>query len=71
MLGYHVRHLFTRSVVLVAYGSLDYTGVGLGTTVIVAPATGKFSAGAVLASLAMGAKVIDAGRSEERLKQFY
>lgn len=69
--GYHFKDLATLTTVLTGYGGLDSANVGAGTTVIVAPATGKFSGGAVLAGLAMGAKVIAAGRNEEALKKLY
>ncbi|OCK84337.1 isopropanol dehydrogenase [Lepidopterella palustris CBS 459.81] len=72
-LGYKIHDLANLSCVLVPFGGLEEAGVGAGKTVIVAPATGKFSGGAVLAALAMGAKVIAAGRNEqglEKLKTF-
>lgn len=70
-MGYRFQELATLAFVLVPYGGLESAGVGAGTTVIVAPATGKFSGGAVLAALAMGAKVVAAGRNEEALKRLY
>ncbi|KAF2469979.1 isopropanol dehydrogenase [Lindgomyces ingoldianus] len=70
-MGYHFKDLSTLSTVLVPYGGLESAGVGAGTTVIVAPATGKFSGGAVLAALAMGAKVIAAGRNEAGLQKLF
>ncbi|KAM0301635.1 hypothetical protein ACHAO8_011623 [Botrytis cinerea] len=39
--------------------------------VIVPPATGKFSGGAILAALAMCAKVIATARSQENLETLY
>jgi D-arabinose 1-dehydrogenase-like Zn-dependent alcohol dehydrogenase len=70
---YSVMELASLSAVLVPYGGLDDAGVGAGKTVIVAPATGKFSGGAVLVALAMGANVVAAGRNKEgleKLKEF-
>ncbi|KAH7394601.1 putative isopropanol dehydrogenase [Pyrenochaeta sp. MPI-SDFR-AT-0127] len=69
--GYHYKDLASLSHVLVAYGGLEAARVTAGTTVIVAPATGKYSGGAVLDALAMGAKVVAAGRNEEALKKLY
>jgi threonine dehydrogenase-like Zn-dependent dehydrogenase len=68
-LGYSYQDLASLSTVLVAYGGLESAHVTADTTVIVAPATGKFSGGAVLAALAMGTKVIAAGRNVEGLKK--
>jgi threonine dehydrogenase-like Zn-dependent dehydrogenase len=70
-LGYTFKDLATLDTALVAYGGLESAGVGAGTTVLVAPATGKFSGGAVLAALAMGAKVIAASRSEAKMKNLH
>ncbi|ORY09997.1 chaperonin 10-like protein [Clohesyomyces aquaticus] len=69
--GYTFKDLASLSTALVAYGGLESAGVCAGKTVIIAPATGKFSGGAVLAALAMGAKVIAASRSEENMKRLY
>jgi NADPH:quinone reductase-like Zn-dependent oxidoreductase len=69
--GYSFKDLATLSNVMVAFGGLDSAGVGAGSTVIVAPATGKFSGGAVLAALATGAKVIAASRNEDAMKKLY
>ena len=72
-LGYKIEELLAISTGLVPFGGLEEAGVGAGTTVIVAPATGKFSGAAVLVALAMGAKVIAVGRNAnglEKLKQF-
>ncbi|KAF2817545.1 isopropanol dehydrogenase [Mytilinidion resinicola] len=66
---YGVEELAGLSTVLVPFGGLEEAGVGAGTTVIVAPATGKFSGGAVLVALAMGARVVAAGRSAEGLEK--
>ncbi|KAF2740093.1 GroES-like protein [Polyplosphaeria fusca] len=53
--------------VLLAVGGLESAKVGPGKTIIVAPATGKFSGAAVLVGLAMGARVVAASRSVEKL----
>jgi len=66
--GHAVRDMAALSFLLVGYAGLEEAGVGAGTTVIVAPATGKYSGGAVLVALAMGAKVVAASRSAEKLK---
>lgn len=68
-LGLSYQELANLSTVLVPYGGLESAHVSAGTTLIVAPATGKFSGGAVLVALAMGAKVIAAGRNAEGLKK--
>lgn len=72
-LGYKVEELLAISTSLVPFGGLEEAGAGAGTAVIVAPATGKFGGAAVLVALAMGARVIAAGRNAkglEKLKQF-
>ncbi|KAF2865264.1 isopropanol dehydrogenase [Massariosphaeria phaeospora] len=66
--GYSVKDMAALSFILVGFAGLVDAGVGAGTTVIVAPATGKFSGGAVLAALALGAKVVAASRSQEKLE---
>ena len=68
-LGYQLRDMTPLNQIIVSYGGLESAGVTAGKTVIVAPATGKYSGGAVLAALAMGAKVIAAGRNEDALKK--
>jgi len=66
---YSIIELSSLTTLLVPFGGLEDAGVGAGKTVIVAPATGKFSGGAVLVALAMGAKVVAAGRSKEGLEK--
>ncbi|EKG12660.1 Alcohol dehydrogenase superfamily zinc-containing [Macrophomina phaseolina MS6] len=70
-LGYHFKDLAMLHSHLVGFGGLEASGVGPASTVIVAPATGKFSGGAVLAGLAMGAKVVAAARSREKLEKLH
>lgn len=53
---------------MVPFGGLDDAGVKVGDTVIVAPGTGKFGGAAVMVALAMGARVVALGRSEEKLE---
>jgi threonine dehydrogenase-like Zn-dependent dehydrogenase len=70
-LGYQVKDIAALSFILVCFAGLLDADVGPGKTVIVAPATGKFSGGAVLGALALGAKVVAASRNEERLSTLY
>ena len=67
--GYSVADLSYLGTCLVPYGGLAEM-VSAGDTVIVAPATGKFGGAAVTAALAMGTKVIAAGRNETILSAF-
>lgn len=69
--GYHYKDIATFTHILVPFGGLEIAGVGAGKTVIIAPATGKFSGGAILAALAMGAKVVAASRSAEGLRNLF
>jgi D-arabinose 1-dehydrogenase-like Zn-dependent alcohol dehydrogenase len=52
---------------MIPYGGLDDAGVKSGDTVVVAPATGRFSGSAVITALAMGANVIATGRNQAKL----
>ncbi|MCJ1260933.1 hypothetical protein MMC22_000797 [Lobaria immixta] len=65
--GYSVADLCWLSGCLVPYGGLREIGVIPGDVVIVAPATGRFGGAAVTVALAMGAKVIAAGRNKAAL----
>lgn len=56
----------SRGYYLLALGGLATAGVKAGDTVIIAPATGKYSSVGVLVALALG--VIAAGRDKEKLK---
>lgn len=67
--GYSITDLPLLQTLMIPYGGLADAGVQVGDTVIVAPATGKFGAAAVLVALSMGAMVIACGRSEENLQK--
>ncbi|CCA73130.1 related to ADH3-alcohol dehydrogenase III [Serendipita indica DSM 11827] len=82
-LGYNINELAYISKLLVPAGSMHEAGVQPGETVIVAPATGAFGgAGQIVSSfhrlsnspvavsvaLAMGARVVAAGRNRDQLK---
>lgn len=67
-LGYTVEDLCLVPICNVPFGGLATIDVQPGETVIIAPATGKFGGAAVLTALAMGARVIAAGRTAEKLK---
>ena len=67
-LGYDVEELAFIAGMTVPYGGLRDVGLGVGETVIVAPATGQFGGAAVVVALGMGAgKVIAMGRDQARL----
>ncbi|KAF2644094.1 hypothetical protein P280DRAFT_537818 [Massarina eburnea CBS 473.64] len=70
-LDYQVRDMAALSFILVCFAGLVEAGPGPGKTIIVAPATGKFSGGAVLAALALGAKVVAASRNEAKLSTLF
>lgn len=65
--GYSIEQLSFASRILVPYGGLKDIELQPGQTIIVAPATGPFGGAAVLAALAMGAKVIAMGRNKASL----
>ncbi|KAK5116076.1 hypothetical protein LTR85_009358 [Meristemomyces frigidus] len=67
-LGYQISQLAYISTLLVPYGGLRDIELQAGQTIIVAPATGQFGGAAVLAALAMGARVIAMGRSKTSLE---
>lgn len=54
---------------MVPYGGLADAAVRAGDTVVVAPATGRFSGAAVLVALTMGAKVVALGRRQHALDE--
>lgn len=54
---------------MVPYGGLADAAVRAGDTVVVAPATGRFSGAAVLVALAMGAKLVALGRRQHALDE--
>lgn len=66
-LGYSIEQLSWLGQPLVAFGGLKSINLQAGETIIVAPATGGFGSAAVLAALAMGAKVIARGRNADML----
>lgn len=68
--GYEVMDLCWFAACLVPFGGLSDIGLKPGETIIVAPATGRFGGGAVTVALAMGARVIAAGRNAEVLGAF-
>src|SRR6201999_700108 len=68
--GLQAQDLLHLVILLVAYSSLSRLDVTAGETVLIAPATGTFSGGAVAVARALGANVIAAGRSIESLKAF-
>jgi threonine dehydrogenase-like Zn-dependent dehydrogenase len=68
-LGYSVESLSIISRLLVPYGGLRDVNLKVGETVIVAPATGPFGGVAVVAALAMGARVVAMGRNVDALNK--
>ncbi|KAI6362997.1 hypothetical protein MCOR31_008004 [Pyricularia oryzae] len=66
-LGYSLADVAYMSYLLVAYGGLRDVGLEPGETVVIAPATGGFGGAGVLTALAMGARVVAMGRSEQEL----
>ncbi|KAI4214937.1 MAG: hypothetical protein LQ351_002652 [Letrouitia transgressa] len=66
--GYSYDDLSFLSIHFLAYGGLRELNVQAGETVIVAPATGSFGGAAVRVALALGARVIAAGRNLDKLK---
>jgi NADPH:quinone reductase-like Zn-dependent oxidoreductase len=66
-LGYSVEDLCLVPICNVPFGGLATIDVQPGETVLIAPATGKFGGAAVLTALAMGARVIAAGRTAAKL----
>jgi threonine dehydrogenase-like Zn-dependent dehydrogenase len=67
-LGYTVSDLCLMPVCLVPFGGLSEVDVKPGEVVIVAPATGRYGGAAVAVALAMGARVVAAGRNKNALK---
>ena len=68
-LGYSILDIIAVWPCMVAYGGLKDISLLAGETIIVAPATGTFGGGAVVVALAMGARVVAAGRNESVLKK--
>lgn len=72
--GLRIQDFALSGYYLLAIGGLATSGVGAGDKVIIAPATGKYSSAAVRVALAMGCKVVAAGRNTGKLKtleQYY
>ncbi|KAG9057380.1 hypothetical protein FS842_007081 [Serendipita sp. 407] len=67
-MGYSIHDLLFITTLMIPFGGLSDIDVKPGDTVIVAPATGSFGGAAVTMALAMGAKVVAAGRNESQLK---
>lgn len=67
-LGYKISDFALLGSYLLAVGGLASSNIGVGDTVIVGPATGKFSGAGVLIALAMGCKVVATARKAEKLK---
>jgi NADPH:quinone reductase-like Zn-dependent oxidoreductase len=64
-LGLCALDLVHLPILLVAYGALSRIDLKAGETVLIAPATGTFSGGAVAVAQALGANVIAAGRNAD------
>lgn len=67
-LGYSFAQLSAISGYMISFGGLDDIGLKSGDTIIIAPGTGALSGMAVTLSLAMGAKVVAAGRNNNSLE---
>jgi len=67
--GYSIGDLSLIQACAVAYGGLGDAGLRAGDTVVVAPATGRFSGYTGLTTLSLGATVIAAGRRQEPLNE--
>lgn len=66
-MGYTIEDLCLVPICNVPFGGIATLNIVPGETVIVCPATGRFGGAAVITALAMGAKVIAAGRNAESL----
>ncbi|KAF2027287.1 GroES-like protein [Setomelanomma holmii] len=66
-LGYTVQDLMYMAHLLVSFGGLRDIKLEPGETIVINPATGNYGGSGVLVALAMGARVIAAGRSREKL----
>ena len=67
-MGYSIEELTMLSTCAIPFGGLSAIGVGPGDSVIVSPATGYYGGAAVTVAIAMGARVIAAGRNAAALK---
>jgi threonine dehydrogenase-like Zn-dependent dehydrogenase len=68
-LGYTAEDLIYLLTISVPFGGLRDVGVKAGEKVIITPATGAFGSAAVVAALAMGARVVAMGRNVEALER--
>jgi threonine dehydrogenase-like Zn-dependent dehydrogenase len=68
-LRYSISDLSLIQTCAVAMGGLADAGLKPGDTLVVAPATGRFSGATVLLALVMGANVVAAGRRQEALDE--
>lgn len=66
-MGYTAVDLMYLAQISVPFGGLQDVDLKVGETVVIAPAAGVFGSAAVVAALAMGAKVIAMGRNIETL----
>ncbi|KAF2479821.1 alcohol dehydrogenase [Neohortaea acidophila] len=66
-LGYSREQLCWILQALVPYGGLRSIDLQAGETILIAPSTGGFGSAAVVVALAMGARVVAAGRNAEAL----
>lgn len=67
-MGYTINDLCYIPTLMVPMGGLVDLNIKPGQSVVVAPATGSFGGAAVHMALALGAKVVAAGRNEDQLK---
>ncbi|KAK6524009.1 hypothetical protein TWF694_005677 [Orbilia ellipsospora] len=68
-MGYSLADLTLIQTCCVGFGGLSKAGLKPGDTLIVAPATGRFSGATVLVALAMGVSVVAAGRRQDALDE--
>ncbi|PGG96042.1 hypothetical protein AJ79_09757 [Helicocarpus griseus UAMH5409] len=68
-LGYKTAELLALTRFPVPYGGFRSVGLSAGETVVVAPATGTFSGAAVGVAVAMGARIVAAGRNLKALER--
>jgi threonine dehydrogenase-like Zn-dependent dehydrogenase len=68
-MGYSIPELTSLSICAVPFGGLSEIDVKPGQTVMVAPATGYYGGAAVTVAIAMGARVIAAGRNATKLSE--
>ena len=66
-MGYSAEELTTLAICAVPFGGLSAVGVRPGDSMIVAPATGYYGGAAVTVAMAMGCRVVAAGRNAAKL----